>query len=272
MNATVATLKRYIKEAEERIDQELEFARQIQHSALPSVFPPYPERMDFDLYASMDAAREVGGDFYDFYFAGEDQLAFIIADVSGKGIPAAMFMMTAKTTIADLAESGLPVDEVLTLTNERLCKANEAGMFVTAWMGILNLKTGLLRFSDAGHNPPLLRCGSGDFEYFRTRADLVLAGMEGVRYHVGEVRLSPGDVIFLYTDGVTEATNAAEELYGENRLNSILNACGGEEVDCLCRRVKADVDAFVGDAPQYDDITMLALKYKGGERNEADKR
>ncbi len=262
VNATVATLKHYIKEAEERIDQELEFARQIQHSALPSVFPPFPEQTDFDLYASMDAAREVGGDFYDFYFVGENQLAFLVADVSGKGIPAALFMMTAKTIIKDLAESGLPVDEVLTLTNDRLCKNNEAGMFVTVWMGILNLKTGLIRFANAGHNPPLVRRGGG-FAYFRSRPGLVLAGMEGVRYRAGEMQLAPEDTIFLYTDGVTEATNAAEELYGEARLNRSLDACGGETVEALCRRIKANVDVFVGDAPQFDDITMLALKYKG---------
>ncbi len=272
VNATVATLKRYIKEAEERIDRELEFARQIQHSALPSVFPPFPERTDFDLYASMDAAREVGGDFYDFYFVGENQLAFLVADVSGKGIPAALFMMTAKTIIKDLAESGLPVDEVLTLTNDRLCKNNEAGMFVTVWMGILNLKTGLVRFANAGHNPPLVRRGSGGFEYFRSRPCLVLAGMEGVRYRAGEMQLAPGDTIFLYTDGVTEATNADEELYGETRLNRSLDACGGGTIDGLCRRIKADVDAFVEDAPQFDDITMLALKYKGGGQNEANER
>ena len=272
VNATVATLKRYIREAEARIDQELELARQIQHSALPSVFPPYPARTEFDLYASMNAAKEVGGDFYDFYFVGEDQLAFIVADVSGKGIPAAMFMMTAKTTIKDLAESGLPVDEVLTLTNERLCDNNEAGMFVTAWMGILDLKTGLVRFANAGHNPPLVRRSGGGFEYFKARPGLVLAGMEGIRYRAGEMQLAPGDEIFLYTDGVTEATDTAETLYGEDRLNGILNACRDEPIDGLCRRVKADVDAFVGDAPQFDDITMLALKYKGGERNEADGR
>ncbi len=272
VNATVATLKRYIKEAEARIDQELELARRIQHSALPSVFPPYPARTDFDLYASMNAAKEVGGDFYDFFFAGEDQLAFVVADVSGKGIPAAMFMMTAKTTIKDLAESGLPVDEVLTLTNERLCASNDAGMFVTAWMGILNLKTGLLRFANAGHNPPLVRRDGGSFEYFRTRPGLVLAGMEGIRYRAGELQLAPGDSIFLYTDGVTEATDASETLFGEERLRRSLSAHEGVPIDSLCRCVKADVDAFVGDAPQFDDITMLALKYKGGARNEADER
>ena len=263
VNATVSSLKHYIKEAEERIDQELEIARQIQHSALPSVFPPYPDRQEFELFASMDSAKEVGGDFYDFYFVGEDQLAFMIADVSGKGIPAAMFMMTAKTTIKDLAESGLPIDEVMNRTNERLCASNEAGMFVTAWMGILNLKTGLVRFVNAGHNPPLVCCGDGDYTYFKTRPNLVLAGMEGIRYRAGEKQLSPGDTIVLYTDGVTEATNGKGKLYGEERLNRVLNTYKILPIEELCERIRADVDIFVDEAPQFDDITLLALKYKG---------
>ena len=261
VNATVAALKQSIREAGERIDRELEFARKIQCAALPSVFPPYPERKEFDLFATMNAAREVGGDFYDFYFVGDDRLAFLIADVSGKGIPAAMFMMTAKTTIKDLAESGRSVDEVMTITNAHLCENNEADMFVTAWMGILDLKTGLVRFANAGHNPPLICRRDGSFEYFRTRAGLVLAGMEGMRYRAGEVQLEPGDTIFLYTDGVTEATDGECRLYGEDRLRQILDVCKNEKVDSLCRCVKADVDAFVGAAPQFDDITMLALRY-----------
>ncbi len=261
VNATVDALKRYIQEAEERIDQELEFARRIQHSALPSVFPPYPDRKEFDLFATMNAAREVGGDFYDFYFVNEGHLAFVIADVSGKGIPAAMFMMTAKTIIKDLAESGKSVDEVMTIANAHLCENNEADMFVTAWMGILDINTGLIRFTNAGHNPPLICRRDGSFEYFRTRAGLVLAGMEGMRYRAGEVQLEPGDTIFLYTDGVTEATDGECRLFGEDRLRQILNVCKNEKVDSLCHCVKADVDAFVGDAPQFDDITMLALRY-----------
>ncbi|MDO4838945.1 MAG: SpoIIE family protein phosphatase [Clostridia bacterium] len=263
VNATVATLKHYIKEAEERINHELEFAHQIQRSALPSSFPPYPNRTEFDIYASMDAAREVGGDFYDFYFVSRNHLAFLVADVSGKGIPAALFMMTAKTIMKDLAESGLPVDEVMRKTNDRLCQNNEAGMFVTAWMGILNVKTGKVTFANAGHNPPLVRHGDGNFEYLKTRSGLVLAGMEGMTYRAGELQLEPEDTIFLYTDGVTEATNLSNELYGEVRLNHVLNMCQSKQVENLCHRVKMDVDTFVGNAPQFDDITMLALTYKG---------
>ncbi len=266
VNATVTALKRYIREAEERIDKELEFAHRIQLSVLPCVFPPYPDRTEFDIYASMDAAREVGGDFYDFYFVSKNHLAFMVADVSGKGIPAAMFMMTAKTIIKDLTESGLPVEKVFTMTNERLCNHNEAGMFVTAWMGIADLKTGSVRYVNAGHNPPLVRRHDGSFEYFRSRPNLVLAGMEGIEYRAGDMQLAAGDTIFLYTDGVTEAADTAERLYGEERLLKVLNANRNASVEALCRAVKKDADAFVGSAPQFDDMTMLALKYKGGEK------
>lgn len=263
INHTVATLKHYISEAAARIDKELEFAKAIQHSALPNVFPPYPNRTDFEIYATMDTAKEVGGDFYDFYFVGEDKLAFLIADVSGKGIPAAMFMMTAKTIIKSLAESGKEVNDVFTIANEKLCENNEAGMFVTAFMGIIDLKSGLVKFANAGHNPPLVYKKGGTFEYFKTRAGLVLAGMEGIKYRVGELQLNPGDKIYMYTDGVTEATNTNNELYSEDRLYKVLNEDTQTDMKTLCQNVKADVDRFVGEADQFDDITMLAFNYKG---------
>ncbi len=264
INSTVLTLKRYIAEAAARIDKELAFAKSIQHSAIPTVFPPYPGRSEFDIYAAMDTAKEVGGDFYDFYFVGENRLGFLIADVSGKGIPAAMFMMTAKTIIKGYAESGKPVDEVFTIANEKLCESNEAGMFVTAWMGILDLKTGAVEFANAGHNPPLVRHADGAFAYLKTKPGLVLAGMEGIRYRKNDLQLSLGDEIYLYTDGVTEAANANNELYGEERLLTLLNSLHGLSGEEICRAVKADISAFVGDAPQFDDITMLHLKYNGG--------
>ena len=170
INSTVDTLKRYIADAAARIDAELAFAKAIQHSAMPSVFPPYPGRKEFDIHAAMYTAKEVGGDFYDFYFVDEDTLAFLIADVSGKGIPAAMFMMQSKTLLKSCAESGMSVEQVLTTANEKLCEGNDAGMFVTAWMGLLNVKTGLLTFANAGHNPPLVKQGDGSFAYHKTRA------------------------------------------------------------------------------------------------------
>ena len=265
INATVDTLKRYIKEAEERIDAELAFAKAIQHSALPTVHPLYDNRKEFDIFASMHTAKEVGGDFYDFYFIDEDHLAFLIADVSGKGIPAAMFMMRSKTIIKSYAESGMSVEEVFTLANEKLCEGNDAGMFVTAWMGILNIRNGKVLFANAGHNHPLVKHSDGTFEYLKSRAGFVLAGMEGVRYRKNELVLEPGDAIYLYTDGVTEATDLNEELYGEDRLHSILEKYKDETMEVICSEIKKDVDLFAGEAPQFDDITMLALKYNGQE-------
>ena len=265
INATVDTLKRYIKEAEERINAELAFAKAIQHAALPSVFPPYPDRKEFEIFASMHTAKEVGGDFYDFYFVDDENLAFLMADVSGKGIPAAMFMMTAKTFIKSFAESGLSVEQVFTHANAKLCEGNDAGMFVTAWLGILNTKTGQVQFANAGHNPPLVRHADGTYEYLKSRAGFVLAGMEGVRYRKNELDLAPGDAIYLYTDGVTEATNMSEELYGEERLQKILEQHKDATPETICAEVKKDVDKFVGEAPQFDDITMLAIRYKGTE-------
>ena len=269
INQTVSTLKRYIADAAARIDKELEFAKQIQYSALPAVFPPFPNRNDFEIYAKMVTAKEVGGDFYDFYMLGESTLAFMIADVSGKGIGAAMFMMRAKTTIKDLAESGLAPDEIFTLANKRLCENNDAGMFVTAWLGILDFKTGALKFVNAGHNPPLVCHEDGEFEYLKARGGMVLAGMDGVKYKTNELCLSPGDTIFLYTDGVTEATNDKNELYGEERLLSLANKNITKTPQQLIAAVKDDVDVFVGDAPQFDDITMLAVSVnyvKGDEK------
>ena len=265
INSTVSTLKRYIAEAAARIDKELEYAKQIQLSALPTNFP---NGEDFGIYAQMIAAKEVGGDFYDFYKLDDRTVAFLVADVSGKGIPAAMFMMTAKTIIKDLAESGLPVNEIFTRANEKLCENNESGMFVTAWMGILDLKTGNLQYANAGHNPPFLKRKDGSFEYLKTRAGFVLAGMEGVRYRAGELTLYPGDRLFLYTDGIPEATNTDNKLYGEERLLQFMNQNSTVDATALLPKLKANIDEFVGEAPQFDDITMLLLDYKSHEGGE----
>lgn len=259
INSTVATLKRYIAEAAARIDKELEYAKQIQLSALPTNFP---SREDYDIYAQMIAAKEVGGDFYDFYKLNENTVAFLVADVSGKGIPAAMFMMTAKTIIKDLAESGMPVNEIFTKANQKLCENNESGMFVTAWMGILDIPSGNLKFANAGHNPPLLKRANGSFEYLKTRAGFVLAGMEGIRYRVNEITLNKGDRLFLYTDGVPEATNEENELFGEERLLVFMNKNFEVTPTKLLPKFKKEIDKFVGKAPQFDDITMLMFDYK----------
>ena len=262
INSTVATLKRYIGEAAARIDKELEYAKQIQLSALPSDFP---DTENYGIYAQMIAAKEVGGDFYDFYTLDSNTVLFLAADVSGKGIPAAMFMMTAKTIIRDLAERGLSVDEIFTLANEKLCESNESGMFVTAWMGKIDLSTGVLRFANAGHNPPIIVHDDGKCEYLKSRTGFVLAGMEGMKYRENEITLDKGDRIFIYTDGVTEATDENEALYGEDRLMSYIDKNKSLKAEELLSGLKEDIDLFAGDAPQFDDITMLVFDYKKKE-------
>ena len=269
INQTVGTLKKYIADAAARIDTELAFAKAIQHSALPSVFPPFPGRKEIDLHAAMFTAKEVGGDFYDFYFVDKDTLAFLVADVSGKGIPAAMFMMQSKTLLKSLAESGMSIEQVFTVANEKLCEGNEAGMFVTAWMGLLNVKTGLVTFANAGHNPPIVGSGGSEFEHRKTRPGFVLAGMEGMRYRKFEMQLQPGDTVYLYTDGVTEAVDGGENLYGEQRLLQLLNSHRGAGAEEICQAVKTDVDLFAGEVEQFDDITMLCLTWHGPQEMEA---
>ena len=261
INRTVTALKGYISEAEHRMEQELEFAKTIQHSSLPL---PLAARHDFDVHAEMFTAREVGGDFYDFYTRDSGStLCFLVADVSGKGIPAAMFMMRAKTQLKGLTESGRDVSEVFTYANNTLCEGNEAGMFVTAWEGLLDLKSGKVKFANAGHNPPMIkRRSSSSFAPLRTRPGLVLAGMEDIPYREDEITLEEGDVLFLYTDGMTEGMNAAGELFGEDRLIDALNGAGNCSSEELCAAAKRALDEFVLDADQFDDITMLALIYK----------
>ena len=253
----------------ERMAVELSLATTIQTNMLPSTFPPYPNRRDFDIYASMHAAKEVGGDFYDFYLLDNDRFVFLVADVSGKGIPAALFMMRAKMTIKALAETGADVHVILSEANERLCEGNEAGMFVTAWLGIVDMQTGILSYANAGHNPPLLRRRQGSFDYLKTRPNFILAGMDGASYHKHEIQLLPGDELFLYTDGVTEATNARQELFGESRLLEALNDIFEENVESRCKNVKNAINRFVGDAEQFDDITMLSVKFNSFQDDES---
>ena len=253
----------------ERMAVELSLAATIQANMLPSTFPPYPNRSDFEIFASMDAAKEVGGDFYDFYLLDNDRFAFLVADVSGKGIPAALFMMRAKMTIKALAESGADVHVILSTANEKLCEENEAGMFVTVWLGIADMKTGVLSYASAGHNPPLLRRRQGLFEYLRTRPSFVLAGMEGAPYRKHELQLLPGDELFLYTDGVTEAADVRQELFGEARLQKVLNGISDTTPEIRCRSVKRAIDGFAGEAEQFDDITMLSVKFSSFQDDES---
>lgn len=245
----------------ERISGELRVAADIQAHMLPCIFPAFPERYEFDIFASMAPAKEVGGDFYDFFMIDDEHLAVVIADVSGKGVPAALFMVIAKTMIKNYAHMGMELCDVFTKVNRLLCDGNEAGIFVTAWAGILDLESGRLTYVNAGHNPPLIKLGDGGYTYLQSRPGFVLAGMETTRYKQNELMMQPGDRLFLYTDGVTEAINEEMELYGTKRLNDYLNLHINDRISDLVNGLKADIERFSGDQEQFDDITMLILDY-----------
>ena len=245
----------------ERIGAELDVATHIQSSMLPCIFPAFPERNEIDIYATMNTAKEVGGDFYDFFLVDDSHLAIVMADVSGKGVPAALFMVISKTLIKDHTTPDRDLGDVFMEVNRLLCQGNGEDMFVTAFEGVLDLRTGQFNFVNAGHEMPFIR-RNGTYKPEKIRAGFVLAGMETTRYRMGSFQLEPGDALFQYTDGITEATNAHNELYGMERLEAILNANADAAPDRLLPAIKADIDAFVGDAPQFDDITMLCLEFK----------
>jgi len=244
----------------ERISTELNPASDIQANMLPNIFPPFPERTDFDIYATMTPAKEVGGDFYDFFMTDDHHLALVMADVSGKGIPAAMFMVIAKTLIKDHSQLGLKPAEVFTQVNNILCEGNDAGLFVTAWMGLLDLNTGELEYANAGHNPPVIKI-SNEVKFLHSKPGFVLAGMENYKFTSNILKMNRGDKIFLYTDGATEATNLDHELYGENRLIECLKLQSGKNCYDALHGVREDIDNFVGKAEQFDDLTLLAFDY-----------
>lgn len=246
----------------ERIGAELDVANQIQASMLPSIFPPFPERSEFDIFASMIPAKEVGGDFYDFFLVDDDHLALVMADVSGKGVPAALFMVIAKTLIKNSAQTGASPKSVLETVNNQLCENNEAEMFVTVWLGIYEISTGKLIAANAGHEYPVIKRADGKFELYKDKHGFVLAGMENSRYREYELNLNAGDLMFIYTDGVAEATNGQNQLYGTERMLEALNKNLEASPENLLRALKADIDNFVGDSPQFDDITMLGLKIR----------
>ncbi len=258
----VASLKSYIADAAERARGEMAMAKSIQTNVLPSIFPPYPALTNIiDINALMRTAREVGGDFYDFYFVGPDRLALVIADVSGKGVSAALFMMRAKATIQALLKSGLEIVEAMEKANHRLAINNDANMFVTAWIGIVDLKTGELEYVNAGHNPPLVKRVGGEVEYLNVKSGPVLAAMDGVSYTRQTLNLGLRDGIILYTDGVTEATNSAEELYGDERLlSTVRGLLGAHDSGMMINGILQSVDAFTRGVEQSDDITILAFR------------
>ncbi len=256
-------LEKQIKDSEERqrISTELDVATHIQADMLPRIFPAFPDRPEFDIYATMNPAKEVGGDFYDFFMVDERHLAIVVADVSGKGVPAALFMVIGKTLIKDHTKPNTDLGDVFTEVNEILCESNNEGLFITAFEGVLDLVTGEFSFVNAGHEMPFIAKAGGVYEAYKLRAGFVLAGMEGMQYKSGRIQLSPGDKIFQYTDGVTEATNSSHELYGMERLTDILVKNTDMPPAALLPVVKADIDAFTGEAPQFDDITMLCVEY-----------
>lgn len=245
-----------------RIESELNLAKSIQAHMLPMIFPPFPEREEFDIYALMEPAKEVGGDFYDFFMLDDNNIAIVIADVSGKGIPAALFMAIAKTLIKNEAGMGLEPAEIFTTVNHMLCEGNDNDMFVTAWLGILNIENGKLTYVNAGHNPPLLKSKGDKFEFLKSRPGFVLAGMDGLKYRQYETELEPGDKLLLYTDGVTEAENEKKELYGNERLINYLNSHIEENIKDTLVDLRKDISEFAGDEEQFDDITMLMLYYQ----------
>lgn len=247
----------------ERILTELNLATQIQEDALPHVFSPFPKRTEFSLYADMDPAREVGGDFYDFFLVDEDHLAIVIADVSGKGVPAALFMMVSKAILENNAMTGRSPGEILSSVNETICANNQSQMFVTAWLGILEISTGKVTAANAGHEYPAVCRAGGHFALVKNRHGLVIGGMEGIRYREFELFLRQGDKLFLYTDGVPEATNGSHELFGTDRMLSALNRHADESPRDILKGVRECVDSFVGGAEQFDDLTMLCLEYNG---------
>jgi len=257
INSTVVTLKGYIKEAAARIDKELEFAKEIQLSALPAPLTGDPR---FLLSAKMLTAKEVGGDFYDYFLIGDHKIGLVIADVSGKGIPAALFMMKSKTLIKSLAENGEDSPaKILQKANIELSQGNDAEMFVTVWLGIYDFTTHILTTSNAGHEFPAVKHANAPFEFFHDKHGFVLAGMAGSAYKEEQIPLNPGDTIFVYTDGVTEATSKEQTLYGESRLLDSLNAADSHYPSDLIVSVKTGIDRFVDSAPQFDDITMLCF-------------
>ena len=247
----------------ERIDAELKLATRIQTEALLKEFPPFPDRTEFDLYASMDPAKEVGGDLYDFFLIDPDHLALVIGDVSGKGIPAALFMMLSITLIRHIARTHTSPSKILMAVNEEICARNPAQMFVSVWLGILEISTGKMITANAGHEYPALKKPDGSFELLLGKHGLVVGAMEGIRYRETELMLEPGAKLFVYTDGAPEATDSHEELFGNDRLIEALRDGEQGTPKEILETVDRHIREFVGEAPQFDDLTMLCLEYRG---------
>ena len=246
----------------EKISTELSLAARIQADALPNVFPAFPDRNEFDIYASMNPAKEVGGDFYDFFLIDNDHLCLFIADVSGKGIPAALFMMSAKSIISNNAMKGKSPAMILADSNNSICARNAEEMFITVWLGVLEISTGKLVAANAGHEYPILRDGDGFFDILKDKHSTVLGGLEEVAFKDYEIQLRPGSKLFLYTDGVPEATNSDQMMFGVERMINTLNKDPEASPKEILENMRNAVEGFVKDAEQFDDVTMLCLEYK----------
>jgi len=252
----------------ERIGTELELATRIQADMLPNTYPAFPDKVEFDIYASMDPAREVGGDFYDYFLVDDDHLCMLIADVSGKGIPAALFMMASRIILASNAKLGKSAAEILSDANDAICQNNREEMFVTVWLGILEISTGKLTCANAGHEYPVVMHANGKYEIVKDKHGVVIGGMSGIKYKQYELQMEPGAKLFVYTDGVPEASNASKELFGMNRLLKTLNENTQATPEQLLKNIRVSVDKFVDGAEQFDDLTMLSMEYKGAKNDD----
>ena len=250
-----------------KINSELSIAKSIQSSSLPNVFPPFPNRREFEIFASMDAAKEVGGDFYDFFFIDESKFMFLIADVSGKGVPAALFMMTVKTLINNVSQMNYSPKQLIKIINNKICQTNKQGFFVTALLGITDIITGKTSIINCGHNLPLIKRKNGNYEYLQLESNIALGVFEDSEFEIYETVLKTGDIIYTYTDGVTEATNKDDEIYGESRLYNCLNNINDTDPKEIAQKVKASIMEYTDSNLQSDDITMLIYKYNGASNN-----
>lgn len=260
--------QRELEREKNAIEGELAAAREIQMSIVPKIFPPFPERSEFQLHAVLEPAREVGGDLYDFFFVDHDHLVFLIGDVSGKGVPASLFMAVTKTLIKTRAASGIGPDEILRSVNRDLCEGNDTTMFVTVFCAILDIKTGQVCYSSAGHNPPILLKRGGEASFLPFAGSTALGVFEDSVYDKEVVILGGGDSLILYTDGVTEAMNPADKFFSDERLLKYVRVVGGETAEKIAGKIVTEVHAFAAGAPQSDDITMLALKYEGTRKKD----
>ena len=262
--------KRALALEKERIGAELAMASRIQANSLPKEFPPFPDRREFDIYASMAPAKEVGGDLYDFFLIDDDHLGVVIGDVSGKGVPAALFMMVATSLIRNAAMAAVSPGKALQTVNAQICARNPEEMFVTVWLGVLEISTGKLTCANAGHEYPAMKKEGSSFELLKDKHGLVVGGMEGLRYKEYELIMEPGTKIFVYTDGLPEATDHRGEFFKTDGMLDALHTCENGTVTQIVETVNSAVHKFVGDAPQFDDLTMLCLQYNGAEHPDAE--